>query len=241
MRRVYIGLVESASRPRRPKASHVNDRQPRFREVPARADFPALDARILAFWKDADIFAQEPRRAGDDAPVFVFYEGPPTANGRPGAHHVLSRIFKDIFPRYKTMRGYRVPRKAGWDTPRPAGRARGRAPPRHRRQGADRGVRRRRVQRALPRERARPTSRSGTGSPSASASGSTSTTPTTRSPTTTSRPSGGCCGASTTRGCSTRASRSCPTARAAARRSRATRSPRATRTSPRTRSTCASG
>ena len=93
----------------------MNDRQPRFREVPPRADFPALDRRILEFWKDADIFHKSLAAAGDDAPLFVFYEGPPTANGRPGSHHVLSRIFKDIFPRYKTMRGYRVPRKAGWD------------------------------------------------------------------------------------------------------------------------------
>jgi len=94
----------------------VNDRQPRFREVPPHADFPALDARILQFWKDADIFHKSLAAAGDDAPLFVFYEGPPTANGKPGAHHVISRIFKDLFPRYKTMRGYRVPRKAGWDT-----------------------------------------------------------------------------------------------------------------------------
>ena len=94
----------------------MNDRQPRFREVPPHADFPALDARILQFWKDADIFHKSLAAAGDDAPLFVFYEGPPTANGKPGAHHVISRIFKDLFPRYKTMRGYRVPRKAGWDT-----------------------------------------------------------------------------------------------------------------------------
>ena len=53
------------------------------------------------------------RRA--DAPTWVFYEGPPTANGRPGSHHVLARVFKDIYPRYRTMCGYRVPRKAGWD------------------------------------------------------------------------------------------------------------------------------
>jgi len=94
----------------------VNDRQPRFREVSARADFPAMDERILAYWKEAGIFAKSLAAAGDDAPVFVFYEGPPTANGKPGSHHVISRIFKDLFPRYKTMRGYRVPRKAGWDT-----------------------------------------------------------------------------------------------------------------------------
>jgi len=93
----------------------VNDRQPRFREVPARADFPALDARILEFWREHDIFHKSLSAPGSEAPLWVFYEGPPTANGMPGAHHVLSRIFKDIFPRYKTMRGYRVPRKAGWD------------------------------------------------------------------------------------------------------------------------------
>ncbi len=94
----------------------MNDRRPLFRDVPPRADFPALDRRILAFWKEAGIFAKSLAAAGDDAPLFVFYEGPPTANGKPGSHHVISRIFKDIFPRYKTMRGYRVPRKAGWDT-----------------------------------------------------------------------------------------------------------------------------
>ncbi len=93
----------------------MNDRQPKFREVSARADFPALDARILAFWRDNDIFHKSLSAPGPDAPLWVFYEGPPTANGKPGAHHVLSRIYKDIFPRYKTMRGYRVPRKAGWD------------------------------------------------------------------------------------------------------------------------------
>jgi isoleucyl-tRNA synthetase len=93
----------------------VSDKQPRFREVSPRVDFPALDARILAFWKAARIF-EKSLEGRDDAPVYVFYEGPPTANGRPGSHHVISRIFKDLFPRYKTMRGYRVPRKAGWDT-----------------------------------------------------------------------------------------------------------------------------
>ena len=100
----------------RPKASHVNDRQPRFHEVSARADFPALDKRILELWKERRVFEKSLSAAGPEAPLFVFYEGPPTANGRPGSHHVISRIFKDLFPRYKTMRGYRVPRKAGWDT-----------------------------------------------------------------------------------------------------------------------------
>jgi isoleucyl-tRNA synthetase len=93
----------------------VSDSQPRFHDVSARVDFPALDARILEFWKANDIFHKS-LEGREDAPVYVFYEGPPTANGRPGSHHVISRIFKDLFPRYKTMRGYRVPRKAGWDT-----------------------------------------------------------------------------------------------------------------------------
>ena len=93
----------------------MSDKHPRFRDVSARVDLPALDARILAFWKEHGIF-EKSLEGRDDAPIFVFYEGPPTANGRPGAHHVISRIFKDLFPRYKTMRGYRVPRKAGWDT-----------------------------------------------------------------------------------------------------------------------------
>ena len=93
----------------------LRDSQPRFQDVSARVDFPALDARILAFWKEHRIF-EKSLEGRDDAPLYVFYEGPPTANGRPGAHHVISRIFKDLFPRYKTMRGYRVPRKAGWDT-----------------------------------------------------------------------------------------------------------------------------
>ena len=89
--------------------------QPRFQDVSARVDFPALDARILEFWKSNGIFHKS-LEGREDAPIFVFYEGPPTANGKPGSHHVISRIFKDLFPRYKTMRGYRVPRKAGWDT-----------------------------------------------------------------------------------------------------------------------------
>ncbi len=94
-------------------AQHAAGR-PHFREVPAQIDFPGLDARILDFWRTERIF-EKSLTLRRDGPVFVFYEGPPTANGRPGVHHALSRVFKDIFPRYKTMRGFRVPRKAGWD------------------------------------------------------------------------------------------------------------------------------
>ncbi|MGD9604125.1 MAG: isoleucine--tRNA ligase [Gammaproteobacteria bacterium] len=76
---------------------------------------PTLEQETLAFWENERIFERclEHRRAG---PTFTFYEGPPTANGRPGIHHVLSRTIKDLFCRYKTLKGYRVDRKAGWDT-----------------------------------------------------------------------------------------------------------------------------
>ena len=69
---------------------------------------------MLQRWRDADVFERSLANRAD-AEVWSFYEGPPTANGRPGSHHVLSRVFKDVYPRYKTMCGYRVPRKAGWD------------------------------------------------------------------------------------------------------------------------------
>ncbi len=86
-----------------------------FQPVDASVSFPDLDQGILEFWKEHDIF----RRSIEERPeenLFVFYEGPPTANGRPGVHHIMPRVIKDLFARYKTMRGYRVPRKAGWDT-----------------------------------------------------------------------------------------------------------------------------
>jgi isoleucyl-tRNA synthetase len=86
-----------------------------FTAVPAELDFPADERRVLAFWKERRIF-ERTLQGRDNAPGFVFYEGPPTANGLPHNGHVLTRVIKDLFPRYKTMRGYRVPRKAGWDT-----------------------------------------------------------------------------------------------------------------------------
>jgi isoleucyl-tRNA synthetase len=87
---------------------------PLYRPVDSNQSFPALEDQVLERWKELDVFHETLRRR-ENAPLFVFYEGPPTANGAPGSHHVLSRVFKDIFPRYKTMRGFRVPRKAGWD------------------------------------------------------------------------------------------------------------------------------
>src|SRR5262245_40919475 len=91
-----------------------------FEAVRSELDFPADEAKILAFWKANDIFKKtlraETRATGPSKGVWVFYEGPPTANGMPHNGHVLTRCMKDVFPRYKTMRGYDVPRKAGWDT-----------------------------------------------------------------------------------------------------------------------------
>src|SRR6266852_1170139 len=85
-----------------------------YRPVDREQSFPALEEAVLARWRERDVFHESIRRR-EGAPPFVFYEGPPTANGRPGSHHVLSRVFKDVFPRYKTMCGYSVDRKGGWD------------------------------------------------------------------------------------------------------------------------------
>ncbi|HEX5762340.1 MAG TPA: isoleucine--tRNA ligase [Solirubrobacterales bacterium] len=85
-----------------------------FKPVDPRQSFPELEERVLARWRERDVFARSLANR-ENAEVWSFYEGPPTANGRPGSHHVLSRVFKDVYPRYRTMRGYRVPRKAGWD------------------------------------------------------------------------------------------------------------------------------
>jgi isoleucyl-tRNA synthetase len=84
------------------------------RPVDPRASFPELEQRVLERWRERDVFAESLRRR-EGAPAWEFYEGPPTANGLPGTHHVLARVFKDIFPRYKTMRGFYVERKGGWD------------------------------------------------------------------------------------------------------------------------------
>jgi isoleucyl-tRNA synthetase len=86
----------------------------RYQPVDPAQSFPELEKRVLERWRERDVFHESIRRR-EGGPRFVFYEGPPTANGRPGSHHVLSRIFKDVFPRYRTMRGYFVPRKGGWD------------------------------------------------------------------------------------------------------------------------------
>ena len=84
------------------------------REVDPRQELPALELEVLERWRERDVFA-ESLRLREGARQWVFYEGPPTANGPPGSHHVLSRVFKDIYPRFQTMRGFRVERKGGWD------------------------------------------------------------------------------------------------------------------------------
>ena len=86
-----------------------------FKPVNSRVNFPKLEENILDFWKQIDVFKKSVDfREGNDR--FVFYEGPPFANGNPGIHHILARAYKDIIVRYKVMKGYYVPRIAGWDT-----------------------------------------------------------------------------------------------------------------------------
>lgn len=85
-----------------------------YRPVPAQVDLPALEHEVLTGWEEEGIFAASVAQS-QGRPPWVFYEGPPTANGTPGTHHVEARVFKDVFPRYRTMKGYHVQRQAGWD------------------------------------------------------------------------------------------------------------------------------
>ncbi|WP_369200859.1 isoleucine--tRNA ligase [Streptomyces sp. PU-14G] len=85
-----------------------------YNQVPAQVDLPALERAVLDFWRESKVFARS-LEMSEGRPEWVFYEGPPTANGMPGAHHIEARVFKDVFPRFRTMRGYHVARKAGWD------------------------------------------------------------------------------------------------------------------------------
>ncbi len=85
-----------------------------FRRLPGPPDLPALEAEVLHRWNETKVFDRSLQQTAGGTP-WVFFEGPPTANGHPGAHHVEARVFKDLFPRFKTMKGYSVPRRAGWD------------------------------------------------------------------------------------------------------------------------------
>ncbi len=85
-----------------------------FGPVNNQVDLPAVEKRVLERWRAADLPGEVARRRAGSRP-WIFYEGPPTANGKPGLHHIWARAFKDLFPRFRTMRGYDVPRKGGWD------------------------------------------------------------------------------------------------------------------------------
>ena len=88
--------------------------RPAYRAVPAHVDLPRLEHEIIELWEELGTF-EATLKATEGATPWTFYEGPPTANGMPGTHHVEARTFKDVFPRFKTMQGYHVERKAGWD------------------------------------------------------------------------------------------------------------------------------
>ena len=86
-----------------------------YKKVDTNLNFVDREATVLKFWKENNVF-EESINARKEGPTFTFYDGPPTANGKPHIGHILTRVIKDIIPRYKTMKGYKVLRKAGWDT-----------------------------------------------------------------------------------------------------------------------------
>ena len=87
----------------------------KFKEIKEDFNYPKMEEEILSFWEKNNIFHKS-LQIRKDSPQFIFYEGPPTANGKPGIHHVISRAIKDLICRYKTMQGFKVDRKGGWDT-----------------------------------------------------------------------------------------------------------------------------
>jgi isoleucyl-tRNA synthetase len=93
---------------------HEADSPRSFPDLPAAIDLPSLEHEMLARWQDGKIFERS-LDATAGGPLWTFYEGPPTANGMPGVHHIEARVFKDLFPRFKTMQGFHVPRQGGWD------------------------------------------------------------------------------------------------------------------------------
>ncbi len=85
-----------------------------YNSVPPQIDLPAMEHEIIDLWHENHTFEKSLEQTADGQP-WTFFEGPPTANGQPGTHHIEARVFKDVFPRFKSMQGYRVDRKAGWD------------------------------------------------------------------------------------------------------------------------------
>ncbi len=86
-----------------------------YQKVDTNLNFVQREKDVEKFWADEHIF-EKSIESRANCPEFTFYDGPPTANGKPHIGHVLTRVIKDMIPRYKTMKGYQVPRKAGWDT-----------------------------------------------------------------------------------------------------------------------------
>ena len=86
-----------------------------YKKVDNSMNFVDREAQVVDFWKENDIFNKSVSEK-DGNEIYMFYDGPPTANGKPHIGHVLTRAIKDMIPRYRTMKGYQVPRKAGWDT-----------------------------------------------------------------------------------------------------------------------------
>ena len=87
---------------------------PGYEPLAPHIDLPALEREVIDRWRAEKVFERS-LDATAGGPSWIFYEGPPTANGMPGTHHVEARVFKDVFPRWRTMKGYHVPRQAGWD------------------------------------------------------------------------------------------------------------------------------
>ena len=86
-----------------------------YKKVSSDMNFVDRENEVLKFWNENKIF-EKSMNGREDGPEYMFYDGPPTANGKPHIGHVLTRVIKDMNPRYRTMKGYNVPRKAGWDT-----------------------------------------------------------------------------------------------------------------------------
>ena len=86
-----------------------------YEKVSTNLNFVDREKNVGKFWRNQKIF-EKSMKAREGNPTYTFYDGPPTANGKPHIGHVLTRVIKDMIPRYKTMKGYMVPRKAGWDT-----------------------------------------------------------------------------------------------------------------------------
>ena len=85
-----------------------------FAELPAQADLPAIEQEVLRRWREHRVFERSLEQTAGGTP-WICYDGPPTANGMPGVHHIEARVLKDALPRFKTMQGFHVPRRAGWD------------------------------------------------------------------------------------------------------------------------------